>query len=94
MKKLILLLSACIALPMGAMMHRQKPVDIQPLLKQLAGYEQLTATQMIDQTDEINDVIAALKDARSARTIKQIDDALNHYRKVEHEKLMARSRNG
>jgi len=88
MKKLILLLCACIALPAdGAMMHRAPKVNVDAMLNQLKKYEQLSADQMITQSKEINDLIAQLHEAKGPKNRQVIEKAVKNYRAIQDKKI-------
>ena len=95
MKKLILLLIACAVIPAGAMMQRPKPVDIQPMLKQLKDYEKLDFSTMNPsvkgkKSDEVNNLIGQLKDLEThAQDRAKIDKAIKHYEDVQTKKEQA-----
>ncbi len=88
MKNILLSFAFLCVLPLNGVMHQEKMVDVQPLIKRLQTYEQLTAQEMIDQTDAITDLIAELKDARKhGKSAKQANDAIKHYLDVQKKKL-------
>lgn len=96
MKKLLFLACACLALPASSQEYRREPrVDVQPMLKQLRDYEQLSGEQMLARSDEINDHISHLQEMKKRRgtVAKEVDNAINHYRDIQKKKIKMHKEN-